>query len=275
MQNIITYNDFPKSFRPKINVKEKYVYRLYDSFDPKTRQHNLKSAVVIPASDFVLLEDEHGADTYNIAAVVGHQEGGAPKLAEIVLWEAQLNMIHLDPKKAKDRSIIEFFELCNFNASNPNRDKDVAPKIERVGEEADVDKIRELKRRKMDLIDVMMNLSDDEIEELAAKYRVTGTTNVKRLALEELAENNVAEFESIVKDASISLGSELEAAENAKIITHNHKTNEWTFKGDTEPFFKYKGGSGVKKLAVLADHCVKTKAGANYLRLIREELENL
>ena len=178
----------------------------------------------IPNQDIIIID----GTSYDIAAIASVSQDQAT-LYEIGFWKDEGGFKRLNPRNARDKDLLEFLLISNYNASNPLRDPNIKPLFEVFRPE---DKARERVNNRMQRIEAITlaaAMSEEELREFAASVGWNEADDVFILKDKVLTwcENNPAGFIEAQSSRSRYILATLKRAESRDIVTKNTLENAW------------------------------------------------
>lgn len=168
-------------------------------------------------------------------------------------WE-----LDLSPRKAGDRKIFEFFELSNYNASNPHRDPSIRPIWERVDEDTASKKRLDRGELKADALKLFFEMTDQEVVKYAANRggeyfdpdeNPTEFKKLKAKLLEEIEENPEV-FRDTNSDHLKELKYTITESERLGLIEHDEEQSLWKWASTGSEIIPHARGVGKHKALV-------------------------
>jgi hypothetical protein len=212
MKVVGNINNLPESLKPKkLNKGEIVTYQLLNGIKNPDDKQRAKIPVLYPQSTTIPSKDR----------IKNHETGEFVDIAIVDSFHAipGTNQFDVRPRKLAipkynhgvficvegsvvDEEIYEYCELTNYNASNPNRDKNVTPLFKRVDERVD-SKDRNKKRSvKLEAMKYASDMSDGLVKDFAAAMNWNETIDIAILRdkVETFAETNPEEFQKVVEN---------------------------------------------------------------------------
>jgi hypothetical protein len=272
----IRYNEIPKESVLLTRIKplergQRQKYRVYGAYDPTKPGKFFGRTVALPTKDTIIDPDTQAV--YDIAFVTGIGPGGVPEIGEIIFDDFNGCIISLTGGNATDQRKYQYIELCNFLKDNPTRDTNRTILIERVNEAEDLKYIRAKRKKVHAALSAVEALGETEVLNFIRANRMPdpGTPEMRRAALEDLAEKDPDKFNSMPTVDYTSLYDLIDEAKTKKIIVWNNITREWTrFSG--EHILTVKKGFAVSQKEELAQFFMK-EDGKKDREWIKKELQ--
>ena len=218
------YNKFSKQYEKVLKPGEYATYRLLNikENDPDNPGKPLiPAAVMIPSTDKIY--DKKVEDFVDIAFLDRPDKDGEAEFGNIVFTRAGLGILHLNGNNAMHRKMYQFMEICNFNASNEDRNpQEGEPIFYKVDAKREAKEERTLRRLVVSAVNRAMEMKDDKIMEtaLALGLNVSGIEEARN-KVEEFAEMDPEEFFELIQRASLEAESILKKAMQEGIIRNN------------------------------------------------------
>jgi hypothetical protein len=228
------WNDYSEEIKPKLRKGETAIFQVIGAYNPVTKTGSLKSAVGIPSTDRIY--DSKKDEWIDIALVRRVNVKGEVELEDIYFVAENNNAIVLHGGRARDQARYEFFTLCNYNASNPNRDASVTPLIQRIDKVKDAMEGRKKLGRKFEAIEIAKGMSDQQVKNYFIKMGspLQGEdVEVQRFAIEQMAEKTPEKILSASGTTKLDeIFATLTQCEKHKLIKFNEEQSAWLGEDD-------------------------------------------
>lgn len=233
MRKTELYNSVsPELLKPtKLKPGEKVVYRILNieknPMDPS--RWALPSIVSVPPTDQIY--DKAKEEYVDIAAVKSVDTKGKHKFHEIYFHGSLGCTMVLHGGRAADQELHSYLSLCNYNASNPNRDTAKEPIFELVDENARSEKERKNRNLKREALNAAYDLSTDEVKNYIAALGQDDTQPVEvlRNQLETMADNDPASFLELINNKQASMKAVINRALSKGVILFDHESSRYTW----------------------------------------------
>lgn len=204
MKKTKLYNNLPDKLLKKMLLKpgEKVVYKLHNiapaPMDP--------SRLAIPAYRNVppidQIYDKESESYIDIAAVKSVDAEGHHTFHDIYFTAQQAGHMILFGGRAVDQEIHSYLSLCNYNASNADRDTNKEIIFELVDEEAKANEESSKRNMKRDALNIAADLSNDDVKNYTAALGKADDRPIKvlRNELEALADRDPKEFLELINN---------------------------------------------------------------------------
>ena len=177
------FNQISETYREELDKKklllgQTVTFKLLDSRlnpDPDERRKPGKE-FIWKQSDYILgkdrIKDPYSNDIVDIGVVKRFDKDGNPLIDKLTVFPSATNgeIVIVGGGDVKKESFYPFMLICNENASNPHRNKDVTPKFKQVNVEAEA----EAKNKDFDTLTTMLvfvqNASLAEKREMASAF---------------------------------------------------------------------------------------------------------
>jgi len=116
----------------------------------------------------------------------------------VIFNPANHGRIFLESSKPQDHTRYKFMTLCNYNESNPKRDKTIEPIFRLVDEEEEATLELEKEEENFKSLQTFFILKDDEIGIISKLVGIDGEVSVIKPRLLEWVKGNPNKFKSIV-----------------------------------------------------------------------------
>jgi hypothetical protein len=167
----------------------------------------------------------------------------------------------------------QFFSICNFNESNPSRNKATKPLIKLVDHEAEA-KVKTKKRTALlDALTVHQAMSADDIRVFAAARNWNSLDDIRILTdkVGEYAQNSPIEFLKEWKDPDTKKISELRMAMDLAIIGYDPVSHQYKWPDGTV-LATLARSEGKTPVELLHDALKNTKDGSAVMQNIRKKV---
>jgi hypothetical protein len=274
--NTVQYNIIPQDSPlltniPKIPKGKLVQFRAYGCIDPARPGKFFGRTVRVPPTD--IITDNEG-NTYDIAMIKSVGAGGVQELDNEVFFDTiQACLISLRSSSAREMRQYQYFMLCNYNGSNPNRDTSKPILFEIVDDAKDHTSKRTRFKKIAAAMAAIENFSEKEVLDFIRSNRLpdTGSHHSRVAYLEEFAQKDPDKFMTAPLIDHTSLYATIEQATKAKVITYNNVTREYqTY--DKKVILEVKKGFGVSNKDELAKFLMSPE-GHKDLAWIKAELE--
>ena len=212
---------------PKVTPLKKGQRVIYELIDIKDnplavnrKEPELPFIKGVPAKDQIIVNNNGEQEVVDIAFIESFRQGGEPVFGKIQFRKAQAGAIILSGDKASDLKQYEYMERCNFNESNPNRNKSVIPVFKRRNYQEELKKDRIRRKDLRDALNMVEEMTDVELRKFAVALKVTGEDDDEiRTKIEQWAEKNPEKFLAMTENRDLSIMSILDVAKKKKMIT--------------------------------------------------------
>jgi hypothetical protein len=179
----------------------------------------------IPNKDTVIID----GNSYDIAAISGVTGDDKVSFYEIAFWKDEGGFKRLNPRTARDRDIIEFLLLSNYNASNPYRDPNVNPCYEIFKPEEKAKERVDKRMRKIDAISIAAHMSEEDLREFAASVGWDESADVYIIKdkILDWCEKDPEGFINAQSSRDRYIQATLRRAESRNIIEKNALESSW------------------------------------------------
>lgn len=256
----------------KLKPGEKVVYRILNiqrnPMDPT--KWAVPSIKAVPPVDQIY--DEKKQDYVDIAAVRAVDAKGEHSFHEIYFYGNQGGMIVLNGGRAADQEIHSYLSLCNYNASNPNRDTTKEAIFELVDENARSEKERKNRNIKREALNVAYDLSIDEVKNYIAALGQDDTrpTDVLRNELETMADSNPTAFLDLINNKQASMKAVINRALSKGVIIFDQESNRYAWPTG-EAILTVARSSASDAADELVSFCVSSAKGEKVFQTIQSK----
>ena len=284
MKKIITrdgnvWNNVPAKFLPKIPESKMVTYQIdHIRNDPFNRGRKIiPAARNVPVIDRIMIGDQ----VYDIGAIIGQDTNGEPVFANEYLWfrKESLGTITLDLTRVADVGIFEYFELCNYNSGNPNRDTGKQSIFHRVDAKADAKTKRVKRSEKTKAIVLSTEMTDDEVMDFALSLggNVNDDLVIARDMVETYADEHPKEFLGAVGGKLTSTLANIKRAIDKIVILNDTSKKAFLWADNKEMIFSYPKSSDANESLAIFFHNT-AEGGAVYEKIkntlgLREDVE--
>ena len=273
---------------PKLKRGQTAKYRVAGSYNPKTKKYHLVSSMHIPATDTIY--DPGHDDWINIAMIDRVSADGKPQFIDLWIDEQTNNTIILNGSHNRDRKIYQFFELCNFNATNPNRDPSAPKIIEKIDDVANYLAEHEKSERRRAALDMVREWTDDQIIEYWERIDPSTRVSLKasngkgidekyfkylKARLFDIAEENPEKFVTAQYSGTKTpdeIAGIITRAKDLGLFKLSSKMGKFYWP-DGRELLSYKKDFGVRPYEKLKEYFLKDPQGRKDFELIRSEFE--
>lgn len=171
--------------------------------------------------------------------------------------------------------LYEYFELCNFNESNENRDINVAPMFRRIDRKKEAVK----EARKIDkLTAALVYVSDlhiNDVRDFAASlnWNILEEPEVLRTDLRKFALENPDAFLRLVDDPHVKMKSELKRSFDSGFIKYDVHTHKVLWGHNDTTIATLDRIQGISYLDQFADWVRSNKNGDNIMLNLRKQIK--
>jgi len=178
----------------------------------------------IPNKDIIIVDGV----SYDIAAIASVSQDNA-SLYEIGFWKDEGGFKRLNPRNARDKDLLEFLLISNYNASNPYRDPNIQPLFEVFRPEEKAKQRVADRMQKIEAITLAASMSEEELREFAASVGWNEAEDVFVLKDQVLTwcEKDPNGFIEAQSSRSRYVLATLKRAESRNIVAKNAMENAW------------------------------------------------
>jgi hypothetical protein len=248
---------------------EQVVYRLHNMqknpMDPTKLA--IPSAKNVPPIDTIW--DEETQQYIDIAAVRTVAPTGEHTFHEIFFYGNQAGHMILVGGRALDQEVHSYLSLCNYNASNPNRDTTKEAIFERVDEEAKAVKESRTRNVRREALNAAADLSPEDVKEYTAALGKDDTrpVSVLRNDLEEMADKTPEEFMQLINNKQAVMKATINRALKKGVIVFSQEQSrfEWP---NQEAILTVARSTGSDAVDELVSFCVSSTKGDKVFQTI-------
>lgn len=248
------YNKLSPSLERKLKRDERAVYRVLNvRQDPDNwGKFLIPAALQIPSTDTVY--DKEIDDYVPIAFIERTKIDGSAIFGDIVFTGSNMGYLFLNGKNSTHQKMYQYIELCNYNASNPNRDTTVEALFERIDSKKDAINEREMRKLIVKAVNFALSLDDKRAVEIAAALGIDAESiEETRNALEDYAGENPEEFLEVAERATVEVEKMLKDAVKKGIIVNNVNASRFEWAETKKLIHQYKKGVGKNYIKELAE----------------------
>lgn len=174
----------------------------------------------------------------------------------------------------EDEEMYEYFELCNYNESNPHRDQSKPAIFKRLDLKKESEKRSRRIDRVADALQYVRDLPATEVREFAASLNWDFASDVEILHgdLREFAYNSPEAFLKMVGDPDVKRKAELKRAFTAGFIKYDVNTHKVLWGHNDVSIAQLDRVPGVNYLDQFNDWVKTNKNGDNILKNLRTQL---
>tara|TARA_R100001510_G_C7650660_1_gene208195 strand:- start:1829 stop:2650 length:822 start_codon:yes stop_codon:yes gene_type:complete len=180
-----------------------------------------------------------------------------------------MGTIVLNGGSVKENEIYEYFELCNYNASNPNRDETITPVFFRVDPKKASEAARKDRTTKRQALNIAAEMGAADIRNFVAMMGWDENRDliVLRDKVEEYAESHPDEFVRRSKNKQNAIYALISRAKSARVITFDASSNTWKWVDSQEQICTV--ARGTKRDDSLVAHLVESDNGSEVLKALK------
>jgi len=271
MKKTSLYNDLSPELVKATMLKpgQQVVYRLHNiqksSLDPSRLA--IPAAMNVPPVDTIW--DEKKQEYVPIAAVKSVDAKGEHSFHDIFFYGSMAGHIILTGGRALDQEIHTYMALCNFNATNPNRDTTKEAIFEMVDEEAKAEKESRTRNVRREALNAAADLSPEEVKDYAAALGKDDTkpVSVLRNELEEMADKTPEDFMKLINNKQAMMKAAINRAIKKGAIVFNQEQSrfEWP---NQEAILTVARATGSDAVDELVSFCVSSAKGEKVYQTI-------
>jgi len=256
----------------KLKKGEKVVYRIHNiqrnPMDPT--KWALPSVRSVPPVDQIY--DEKKQEFVDIAAVRSVNADGDHSFHELYFYGSQGGMLVLSGGVAAHQEMHSYLALCNYNASNPNRDTTKEPLFELVDESVRSEKERKNRNLKREALNAAYDLSADDVKNYIAALGQDDTRpmEVMRNELETLADTDPKGFLDLINNKQASMKAVINRALTKGVLIFDHESSRYTWPNG-EAILTVARTTGSEPVEELVSFCVSGAKGEKVFQIIQSK----
>jgi len=232
-------NDFEDHSRlPVLKRGETALFRILGiKEDPVNKGRKIvKSAQNVPANDTIFDPTSKEERTVNMGFVTSIGPGNSPIYGEIWFDQQTMGHIILSGDRMRDRELFTYLMLCNYNASNKNRDSSRKAIFEKVDEGAMAESRNKAREARKEAMDMASEMTPAELREFVAGLNKDESQpeQVLRDIVGEVAEKDPELFMSMNSSEDRKIRAEVKYALQSKLISFDKSSRKfkWVATGD-------------------------------------------
>lgn len=271
MKKTSLYNDLSPELVKATMLKpgQQVVYRLHNiqksTLDPNRLA--IPSAMNVPPVDTIW--DEKKQEYVSIAAVKSVDAKGEHTFHDIFFYGSMAGHMILTGGRALDQEIHTYLTLCNYNATNPNRDTTKEAIFEMVDEEAKAEKESRTRNVRREALNAAADMSPEEVKDYSAAMGKDDSkpVSVLRNELEEMADKTPEDFMKLINNKQAMMKAAINRALKKGAIVFNQEQSrfEWP---NQEAILTVARATGSDAVDELVSFCVSSAKGEKVYQTI-------
>lgn len=232
-RKIGNYNDLSPKIFPKLPPRGTVVtYRFLQTFDDpfaETDEPIYKAVVQIPSLSVCF--DPEKNDWVEVGLVSGVEMDGNATASRIRrVWarpQDTAGLMTLTIGKAEDDELYQYLEVASFNMSNPNRDTNVQPMLEKVDYEAEAREARNEIKAKLEAVKKASSIETKDLARYASVlgFDINETEEELRFNIENFAHEEPFDFLDRMEDKGFDIDSYISLAIDKNIVFISYEDN--------------------------------------------------
>lgn len=220
------FNDLSPKVFPKLPPRGTIVtYRFLQTFDDPfadTEEPIYKAVVQIPSLSICF--DPEKNDWVEVGLINGVELDGSPTSSRIRrVWhrvQENAGTLTLTIGKAEDDELYQYLEVASFNLSNPYRDENVQPMIEKIDYEAEAREARNEIKAKLEAVKKASSIETKDLPRYASVlgFDINETEEELRFNIENFAHEEPFDFLDRMEDKGFEIDSYISLALDKKIV---------------------------------------------------------
>lgn len=264
MRQTKLYNNVHEDIVKSIKLKkgEKAIYRLVGigptPMDP-TGKPAYPASRDVPSRDQVW--DKEKDDWVDIAAVRSVDQDGKHKFHRIKFTKQQAATLILRGDVPSENEIHCYLALCNYNASNENRDTTKEAIFERVDEEKKAEQLSRSRNQKRIALNSVAELDAEQLKKYTAARGLDDTrkTAILRDEMEAFADADPQGFMDLLNDKHAVMKAIFNRALKKGVINFNEEQSRFEWGGTKEAILTVARSSDA--IGELVAHCISSAKG--------------
>lgn len=274
MKKTETLNNVSDALLQKTKLKrdEKVVYRVKSiARNPVNPEEILiPSAINVPVMDQIW--DDAKGEYVDIAAIQRISKDGNHLYHNIWFYGAQGGYMVLRGNVAAEQEIHSYLALCNFNASNPNRDMSKPEIFELVDESAKSESERKTRNLRREALNAAADLSVDEVRNYIAALGRDDNRKIEilRNELEVMADNEPKEFLDLVSNKQAAMKATINRAIAKNVIRFDPEQSRFTW-ANGEAILTVARSTGSDAVDELISFCISSAKGEKVFQAVQSK----
>jgi hypothetical protein len=227
----------------------------------------IPAAMNVPPVDTIW--DEKKQEYVSIAAVKSVDAKGEHTFHDIFFYGSMAGHMILTGGRALDQEIHTYLTLCNFNATNPNRDTTKEAIFEMVDEEAKAEKESRTRNVRREALNAAADMSPEEVKDYSAAMGKDDSkpVSVLRNELEEMADKTPEDFMKLINNKQAMMKAAINRALKKGAIVFNQEQSrfEWP---NQEAILTVARATGSDAVDELVSFCVSSAKGEKVYQTI-------
>jgi hypothetical protein len=269
MKKTSLYNDLSPELVKATMLKpgQQVVYRLHNiqksTLDPNRLA--IPAAMNVPPVDTIW--DEKKQEYVSIAAVKSVDAKGEHTFHDIFFYGSMAGHMILTGGRALDQEIHTYLTLCNFNATNPNRDTTKEAIFEMVDEEAKAEKESRTRNVRREALNAAADMSPEEVKDYSAAMGKDDSkpVSVLRNELEEMADKTPEDFMKLINNKQAMMKAAINRALKKGAIVFNQEQSRFEWPNQEAILTVARGSDAVDELV---SFCVSSAKGEKVYQTI-------
>jgi hypothetical protein len=262
LQNIAHYNDLSPKFRKELEARVRnfgkqvrYHFKI-SHHNPDPSKHDGEYIwpflFTLDPVTFRVTDQHEERDGHSRSKLIGlikkTDDRGTPNaFTRVRVAERFRGILLLDLENDEQFNMAMYLELHPKNENGLAPDKALYKIFSRIDETASANKEREERKQRKTALDSVYAMSDDEVSQFADgmnwSYEIS---SVQRNKVEEYAERNPDEFNSLMKDGKIKNQAVIKKAIELKIVNSNPHDGKLTWASTGQTIVVLGMGDGTK-----------------------------
>lgn len=230
----------------------------------------IPAAVNVPPIDQIW--DDEKNEYVDIAAISSVGRNGDNIYYDIWFVSAQAGHMILRGGVARDQEIYSYLTLCNYNASNPNRDTSKEAIFELVDEGAKSEKERVTRNLRREALNAAADLSVDDVRNYIAALGKDDTRKVEilRNELEEYADKDPEGFIALISNKQAAMKATINRALAKNVIVFDTEQSRFTW-NNGEAILTVARSTGSDAVDELISFCISSQKGEKVFQTIQSK----
>ena len=269
MKQTKLYNAISKSLLDKTKLKpgQTVTYKLHNITTAPMDPSRLAIPTYKNVPPIDQIWDEEKQEFVDIACVKSFDAQGNHTFHEILFTRAQAGHLILHGGRAIDQEIHSYLQLCNYNATNPNRDTTKEIIFEEVNEEAKAETLTRSRNKRREALNAAADLNVDEVRNFSAALGKDDTRPVAvlRNELEELADQDPQAFLDLIGNQQNAMKATINRAIKKGVIIYNEEQSRFEWPNKEAILTVARGTEAVDELV---SFCVSSTKGEKVYQTI-------
>lgn len=228
------------------------------------------AGVSVPSTDQIWDEDK--GEYVDIAAIKVISKDGNHTYHDIWFYGVYGGYMILHGNVASEQEVHSYLHMCNYNASNPNRDTNIPAIFELIDNQAKAETERKIRNLKREALNAAADLSVDDVRNYTAALGQDDSKKIEILRndLEIMADRDPQGFLDLINNKQASMKAVLNRALAKGVITFD--TEQSIFKWPNgEAILTVARSTGSDAVDELISFCISSAKGEKVYQTIQSK----